>query len=515
MPVLVLATSAALLMASCAVRKRRTPDDTLVVLIENIIRDVDPRFAITNYDAKLSRLVVPGLTTTDQASMEPMLELAASIEPLDPVTWEVVLKDGLRFSDGSALTAADVVYSYQSTLDPATKSMHRRGFSERFTRVEAIDERRVRFHLVQPVATLLSDLEFGIFSSAAARRNHGRFPDGMVVGAGAYRLVSYHAERLVLERNPHYFGAAPPMDRIVVRTVRDASARALMLVGGSADLVQNSVRMDLIDDIASRARVHVASGPGAILTYLMLNNEDPVLADVRVRRAIAYAIDRQKIVDVKFQGRALLASGLLPPAHWAYQGAVRRYPYDPERARALLDEAGLTDPDGHGGKPRLRLTYKTSANQFRVAIARIIAAQLGQVGIEVEVRAFEFGTFFMDIKRGNYQLASMQTSPITEPDWLYTYYHSSRIPTPEDLHQHNRWRYRNPRVDQLTEAGRREMSRTRRLDIYAEVQGILADDLPVVPLWHEDNVAVMNVDVRDYQLLPNAKFRGLTRVRKR
>ncbi len=496
-------------------KSRRTPDDTVVVLIEDAIRDVDPRFAMTNYDTKVSRLVVPGLTTTDRPNMEPALEMAESIEQLDDVTWDAVLKPGLVFSDGTPVTSEDVVYTYMSTLDADFGSVHRTGFEERFRSVEAIDERTTRFHLIQPVATLLSDMEFGIVSKAAAEEGGGRFPDGRVIGAGPYRIASYHTEKVVLERNPNYYGEPPRMPRVIIRTVRDSNARALMLVGGSADLVQNSVRLDLVDDIAARERVVVETGPGAILTYLMMNNDDPALSDVRVRRAIAYAIDRQKLIDVKLGGRAVLATGLIPPIHWAYNPNVRRYDYDPDRARALLDEAGFPDPDGPGGEPRMRLTYKTSANQFRVALARIIAAQLGEVGIDVEVRAFEFGTFFMDVKKGNYQLGSMQTSPITDPDWTYTYYNSSRIPTPENLHEHNRWRYRNARVDELTEAGRRESNRDKRLRIYAEVQEILASELPVVPLWHEDNIAVMNVDLEGYEILPNARFRGLTRVFKR
>lgn len=498
---------AALALGGCGKRTRRTPDDTLVVLIEGKLDNLDPRFASTNNDVKFSRLVIPGLTTIDQTSLEPRPELAASVTQVDDVTWDVVLRGDLRFSDGSPVTADDVVYSYQSVLDPAVNSLHRGSFAERIRRIEATGPLGVRFHLVEPLATFLTDLDFGIFSAAADRR-------GQVLGAGAYRVLSFHGDRLLLERNPHYFGPPAAMPRIEARSVRDANARAIMLVGGSGDLTQNTLRMDLIDAVAGRARVYVDSGPGVILTYLMMQNEDPMLDDVRVRRAIAHAIDRERIVAVKMGGRAVLASGFLPPSHWAYHGDVATYPYDPERARQLLDEAGFPDPDGPGGAPRMRLGYKTSADQFRLAIARVIAAQLGEIGIEVEVRAYEFGTFFTDIKKGNYQIATMQSAPITDPDYYYTYFHSERVPDPTTLFGHNRWRYRNPRLDQLVEQGRRVADRQARLGLYAEVQEILARDLPVIPLWHEDNVVIMNVDVTDYQLLPSARFAGLRTVRK-
>jgi peptide/nickel transport system substrate-binding protein len=207
----------------------------------------------------------------------------------------------------------------------------------------------------------------------------------------------------------------------------------------------------------------------------------------------------------------VLATGLLPPAHWAYSPDVPRWTRDLPRARALLDEAGYRPgPDG----VRLRLTYKTSADAFRVAIAHVLAAQLAEVGIAVEVRPFEFATFFADIKRGNYQIATMQTTPITEPDFYFSYFHSSRIPSDEDRDAQNRWNYRNADLDRATAAGRHELDRDRRKADYAEAQRLIARDLPVIPLWHEDNVVLSNVDVLGYAILPDGRFAGLPGVAK-
>ena len=276
-----------------------------------------------------------------------------------------------------------------------------------------------------------------------------------------------------------------------MKTVRDSSARNLMMIGGSADLTQNSIRADLVDTIAAKERIRTIDGRSAILTYMMMNNEDPILSDPRVRKAIAYGINRKKIVKEKIHGRAVLATGFLPPGHWAYEDQLIQYDHNPTKAKQLLDEAGYTDPDGPGGEPRLRLSYKTSANQFRLAIARVIASELLDIGIEVEVRSFEFGTFFSDIKKGRYQLGAMDTAPITEPDYYYTYFHSDRIPTKEHPHLHNRWRYRSERIDQLTVDGRKTASIESRKVIYKEVQSLLAEDLPVLPLWHLDNVCLL------------------------
>jgi peptide/nickel transport system substrate-binding protein len=498
--------------AACG-RRTRPPADRLVFVVDTVMATADPRFCMNNHETKLSRLVAPGLTTIDNDALEPRPMLAESWQRIDDVTWDFTLAPGHRFSDGQPVTADDVAWTYTSVIAEGSPSVSARQFRERFTRIEALDARTVRFHLVKPLATLLGDLDFGILSKRSARPD-GSFPGGRAVGAGPYRVVEIDPRRVVIEKSPHYAGTPAIMPTIELRVVRDAGARNLMLVGGSADVAQNNVRLDLIDDVVKRGKLAVISGKSTILSYLMMNNEDPVLKDVRVRRAIALALDRPALVAAKFSGRATLATGLLPPGHWAYEADVERWDRDLDRARALLDEAGLVDPDGSGPRPRANFVYKTSSDQFRVAVARVIAAQLGDVGLAVEVRAFEFGTFFADIKQGSFQLASMQTAEITEPDFYFAYFSSTRIPTPQNPNANNRWRYRNARVDELVEAGRRELDQDRRRAIYSEVQKIVASEVPIVPLWHEDNVVLAHPEVAGYTLYPDARYIGLATVHK-
>jgi peptide/nickel transport system substrate-binding protein len=493
--------------AACAPRSRRTPDDTVVVLIDTPINTTDPRATLSNYDGKVSRLIAPGLTAVDTAKLEPRLELASKIEHVDDRTVDVTVRDDARFSDGSPVTAADVVGTYLSVLAPESTSSSHKMLSERLTGVEAVAPRVARFHLKMPLATFESDIDFGIVSF-----HHGPPDRDHVIGAGPYQLRSLTTDEALLDANPYYFGEPAKTPRLDIKLVRDAAARLLMLVGGSADVIQNSVRLDLVAAVAARPRVHVSATPSAILTYLMMNNADPQLADRRVRQAIALALDRPAIIAAKLGGLAVEATGLLPPNHWAYDGDVDRYPHDVAAAKRLLDDAGLRDPDGDGPAPRLRLVYKTSADTFRIAIARVIAAQLAEVGIDVEVRPFEFATFFADIKKGAYQLASMQTTDITDPDFYFMYFNSSWIPSAAAPDGFNRWRYHNDRVDELTRRGRQETDRDQRKQIYDEVQRIVAHDVPIVPLWHENNVVLTNVDVSGYTVAPNTRLLGLKNV---
>ncbi len=498
-------------VVGCARVSRHTPDDTLVVLIEAAMITADPRYTINGLDNKLGKLVHVGLTVVESPSQEPELALASKIDRIDDLTWDVSVRPDAKFSDGSPVTADDVAGTYRELISPDSESLFHKGFAERFTAIDVTGDRTVRFHLKTPLATFVTDVDFGILSY-----HHGKPESGKSVGAGPFMVREITSTHVLLDANPYYFGPAPKTPHIEIKFVRDGAARLLMLVGGSADLVQNAARPDLLDDIRGRPRVKLEAGPSVFLTYLLINNTDPLFKDRRVRQAFAMAIDRSAIVAARFGGRARLATGLLPEAHWAYAHDAKHWDHDVVAAKQLLEEAGFHDPDGDGPLPRrtptgvpFKVVYKTSSDAFRVAVAGVIAAQLGSLGIAVEVRSFEFATFFADVKKGTYQIASMQTAEITEPDFYFTYFHSSWIPTAKNPDGYNRWRYNNPEVDRLTEAGRRELDHEKRKAIYGEVQRIVSLDVPIVPLWHEDNVVISNEDVRGFTITPNARLVGL------
>jgi peptide/nickel transport system substrate-binding protein len=351
----------------------------------------------------------------------------------------------------------------------------------------------------------VTDLDFGILEH-----------DQPTVGAGPFVLAERRGEEWRLAANPYYFAGPPKVKRLTIKTIRDDNSRLLALVGGSGDLTQNTISPLLHDAVAAQKRLKVQTGHSSVYSYLGFNMEDPILRDLRVRQAIAHAINRQLIVHTKLRDHAVLASGMLPTFHWAYEPNVETYAFDPARARQLLDEAGHPDPDGDGPLPRFTLVYRTSNNRFRVAVAQVIAAMLAEVGIAVDLRVNEFATFFADVKKGNYQMFSMQIPEIAEPDLYTNFFAGSRVPTRENLDAGgNRMRYRREEIDRLLEAGRRELDRDKRKQIYGEVQRVLARDLPVVSLWHEDNVVAMRREVEDFELLPTAQLSSLARTWKR
>ncbi len=273
-------------------------------------------------------------------------------------------------------------------------------------------------------------------------------------------------------------------------------------------LIQNAFTPDALPRLRQNPHLKVQTFPGTNFSYVGMNLRDPVLREPRVRRALAHAIDRRPIIRHILKGLAREADSLLPEGHWAHAEGLPRYGHDPERARALLDEAGFPDPDGPGPKKRFTLLYKTSQNELRRRVAEVFQEQLREVGVGLRIRSYEWGTFFGDIRSGNFQLYGLTWVGIDDPDIYYYIFHSRMTP-PRGA---NRGGYANPGVDRLLEEGRRAWDRERRREVYAEVQRIIARELPYINLWHGTNVAVMREEVEGFEVYPDEDFISLRKV---
>lgn len=492
---------------------RPAPPHGLTVLLDGAPKDLDPRFATSDFSVKLSRLIFSGLVTIDNASGQPELDLATDITIVTPTHYRITLRKDASWHDGEPVDAQDVRYTLTQLGADAVRSPFA-GLSRRIERVEIHDPHQLSIFLKAPHAPFIADLAIGIVPHHLLH-DRGLFKDGQVIGAGPFKLVERHGDSWVALAafDSHHHGR-PPLDHVVFRVMPDDNTRLLALMGGSGQIAQNAVSPLMLPVVQRDNSLVVETAPSFKYTYLGLNLAREPLSDLRVRQAIALAIDRDEIIDAKFGGAARKATGLLSPVHWAYNAEVRVWERDLARARQLLDEAGYPDPDGDGPLPRLELSYKTTTNKFRRAIAEVFATQLAEVGIKLKVQAFEWGTFFGDVKSGNFDLCSLQWPSVIEPDLYSWIFHSRSIPTPENRSAGaNRGRYVNARVDELLDAGRAEMDRDKRRAIYAEVQAILAEELPYISLWHEDNILVRGESVQDYTMVPNARFQGLTKTR--
>jgi peptide/nickel transport system substrate-binding protein len=495
------------LLYSCSYRQPHA-DKTVTLAVEaGPSPSLDPRVGTSSEAERIDQLIFNSLVRRGP-HFEILPDLAESWEIPQPNLYRFHLRHGVRFHDGRELTAKDVQYTFSSLLGgslPSAKTSTYRVVES----IEIPDDYCVVFRLKEPYASFLWNLTNGAIGIVprGAPPDFGRYP----VGSGPFRFVSYASEdQLVLEKNTYYFESLPNVDRVIVRIVPDATTRALELGKGSIDIAQNALSPDFVRTLAQEPHLRVDVTDGTNYAYMAFNLNDPILKDRKVRQAIAFAIQREEIIKYYWRDFVTSASSILPPNHWAFEGNTVTYPYDPARARQLLDEAGWKDPDGDGPLPRFSLTYKTSTEESSRQIATIIQQQLKQVGIRLELRSYEFGTFYGDIVRGNFQLFTLRwIGGNNDPDIFENVFHSQRTP-PKGF---NRGRYTNVRVDQLIESARRELNQDRRREIYSEIQKILAEDLPYINLWYFKNVCVYQKRIIGLTLSPAGDYDFLKTIR--
>jgi peptide/nickel transport system substrate-binding protein len=454
--------------------------DTLVMIIESSPANLDPRIGTDAQSERIDKLLFDSLVHRDEHSnLVPWL--AERWEIPDPLTYVFHLRHDVRFQDGRAMTSRDVKW----TLDSITNGTIRTPKASAYRlidRIDVPDEYTVIIHLKEPYATLLwnlSDGAIGIVPNGSA----GEFSQNPI-GTGPFKLVSLSQDNdVVLARNDNYWGERAHIPRVRLLIVPDATTRALELRKGSAQLAINALTSDMVVALQHDPKVIVETSPGTTYQYLAMNMRDPILKNVRVRQALAYAIDRKTIIHYLLRDLARPASSVLPPEHWAYDPNVPTYAYDPQHARKLLDQAGYPEHNG----VRFHLTMKTSTEESTRLLAAVLQQQLANVGIVLDIRTFEFATFYADVQKGAFQIFSLSWIGGNEdPDIFEHIFYSGSFPPKRA----NRGYYSNPEVDALIDEGRRTVDQQKRKEIYARLQQIVAEDLPYINLWYRDNVLI-------------------------
>ena len=482
-------------LLSCS---KRPDANTVVMIIESSPTNLDPRVGTDAQSERIDELIFDPLVHRDEHfNMVPWV--AEKWEIPDPKTYIFHLRRGIHFQDGRPLTAHDVKWTLDSVRDGSLTTLKTTTY-KLVEHVDAPDDATVIIHLSEPDGTLLynvSDGAFGIVPYGSGKP-FNRHP----IGSGPFTFVSQDPDaEVVLQRNDNYWGERAQVERVRLTIVPDATTRALELRKGSADISPSgSLSADMIGTLRHYRGLEIEQLPGTVLAYLAFNLRDPILNDVRVRQALAYAIDRGAVLHYLFGDEGRLADSVLPPQHWAYSGDVAHYPYNPAKANAMLDAAGYLR--GANGV-RFHLTMKTSTEETTRLLAAALQQQLRQVGIALDIRSFEFATFYSDVTKGAFQLYSLRWVGANEdPDIFYYAFHSSSFP-PKHA---NRSFYVNPEMDRLIEAGRSSVDQEKRKQIYAQVQQILARDLPYINLWYFDNVVVHSARVRDLHVNPAGNY---------
>jgi peptide/nickel transport system substrate-binding protein len=470
-----------------------------------------------------TQILEPLITVNPQMEIES--RLATSWEFVDPTRLRFTLRQDVRFHDGTPFNAAAVKYTWDRAISSNPPGRWR-SLASAVVGAEVVDEFTV---------DIVANAEFGplllvaampytaIVSPTAVEALGSDAFTRAPVGTGPFKFVEWRAnDRIVLEANDDYWRGRPALDQIIFRTVPEEGARMLSLRTGEADMVLMPTPSDLPGLDADPAFV-VEGAPGVGIFYLAFNLDRPNVADVRVRQAIAHAIDRELIVEAILEGGGVLAKSVIGEPVFGYKDMelLERYPYNPQRAIELLTEAGYTRGsdgfmrDASGAVLTLDALPSNGRSLKDREIAEALQEFLRQVGIAVQLDFFEWATTFT-LMRGEtleYDLNSF-TWFTTTADADYTMF-SNYLSTELPPASWNRWRYANPQVDAWLIAARASLDPSERAELYGKIQDQLAVDLPAIPLYGSYEVAVLSNNVTGYVAHPIQYILDLFPVDKR
>jgi peptide/nickel transport system substrate-binding protein len=398
-----LASTVALALSAVPATEAKTPEDVLIVGQIAEPKALDPAAVTAVNDFRILVNIFDGLVRYKDGTLEvePALATDWTISE-DGTVYTFTLREGVQFHDGTPFNAEAVVFNFERMLDE-DHPYHTTGpfplafFFSAIESVEALDDNTVQFTLNAPYAPFLSNLAYptGLIVSPNSVETHGAEVGRNPVGTGAFAFVEWRSnEAVVVEANADYWDGAPGLEAVVFRPITDANTRTAEMLAGGIDLMVEVPPVALSEFQNDAFKLYEQAGPH--VWFLILNAKEGPFADVRVRQAANYAINKEAIVNDVLEGTAEVAAGPTPPAFaWAYNEALEPYPYNPERARELLAEAGV-----EGAELTFYVTEGGSGMLDPVAMGTAIQADLEAVGLDVNIETYEWNTFLGEVNPG-------------------------------------------------------------------------------------------------------------------
>jgi peptide/nickel transport system substrate-binding protein len=497
-------------MLALAAPAAAQPAGTLVVGLVAEPVNLDPAQVTDLNSNRVGRRVVETLVTFPDESTQVVPGLAESWTiSKDGLQYTFKLRTGIKFHDGTPLTAEAVKFSIERQINPEHPA-HKLGkypfanfFFGNVKAVEVLSNERVAFLLKEPRASFLAILTAGaasIVSPTAVMKSGPDYPL-QPVGTGPFKFGSWdRGQRVVLEKNPAYWKSSVKLDRVIYRPIVEDQARLTELLTGSLDVIVG-VPPDFVGQLESGGKVGVLKQVGAHVWYLGINNQKKPFDDKRVRQALNYAVNKDAIVRDVLKGTGTPSRGPVLPNTWAADATLKAYPYDPARAKKLLAEAGYPN----GFSTTLWVPESGSGMQSPVAMSTVMQSNLKAVGVNVVLQTMEWGAFLAKLRTKEQELFALSWMAGTEdPDMvMYPLLHSSQW-TPNGP---NRALYKNPKFDDLLQQARLTTDQARRASLYKEAQRILVDDAPWIFVDHEIQIAAVARRVQGFKLHPSFDLR--------
>ncbi|HEX7504570.1 MAG TPA: peptide-binding protein, partial [Syntrophales bacterium] len=480
------------------------------ILVEGSIGDASnliPLLASDSASHGISGLIFNGLVKYDK-DLNIVGDLAESWDiSKDGLVITFHLRKGVRWHDGQPFTAEDVLFTYRLTIDPKTPTAYAGDFLK-VKKAEVLDPLTFRVIYDKPFAPALMSWSSAVMPKHLMEGNDvtksplARHP----IGTGPYRFKEWKTgQKIVLVYNPDYFEGRPYIDGRIMRIIPDMATMFLELRAKGIDQM-GLTPLQFTRQTENRyfqSNFHKYRYLSFAYTYMGFNLQNPMFADRRVRQALAYAINKEELIDGILLGLGKEATGPFKPGTWQHNPDVKRYPYDPKRARELLAEAGWRDTDGDGILDRggQRFEFELLANQgneVRAKTAEIIQRRLAEVGISVKIRIIEWAAFIKEfINKRRFDAVILGWTIPMDPD-LYDVWHSSKT-GPSEL---NFVSYKNDEVDILLEKGRSTFDRNERKRCYDRIQEILAEDQPYIFLYVPDALPIFSARIHGIEPAP-------------
>jgi peptide/nickel transport system substrate-binding protein len=490
-----LAVVVALTLTSCASAQRVDLGDSAGNLIAAIAGEpdqLDPQKTSSYFSFEVLENVFDTLVEPDEnLEMRPALAESWTVSP-DQLTWTFRLRDGVTWHDGNPFTADDVAYSYRRIIDEKLSNVDK--FSA-VTDVTAPDPSTVVIRVKEPTPNLLTNLG-GFKGMAIVSRRNVESGDIATrpVGTGPFSFASQRSgDSITLAANPNYWGGAPKIPGVTYRFISEPSTALSALQAGEVDWT-DSIPAQRVEQLRNDDSIHLAVTPSNDYWYFALNLARTPWNDVRVRRAIAYAIDRDAIVAATSYGTAV-ANQLAIPEGNPWYVRYDQYRFDLDEAKRLLDESGV--------RPTTLDMLVTSEYPETVTAAQVVADNLAPLGITVNIRTVDMATWLDEQNTGNFDMLMMGWLGNIDPDdFYYAQHHTGG--------SNNAQKFSDPEVDRLLDAGRVETARDARADDYAKAAVQIADQVSYIYLYNPSVIQGWTPDLTGYEARRDGAIRFRT-----
>jgi len=491
---------------------------TLVIGIQADPTGLDPEAVLNNTSGFVMATIYDSLVRykTGSVDVEPALAQSWDVTP-DGLTYTFHLRKGVKFQDGSPFNAQTYVKGLNRLLDKNDPdSIYKTGpvegyidtTYEQVASYRAVDDDTVEFKLKTAYAPFITNLAMvwnGVVSPAAAHQ-YGKDYRNHPVGTGPFIFKEWRpGDQIVLDANPNYWGGKPKLDRIVFKEYPDPQAGLLALKRGDVQIL-GDLSSQAIPALKGDPNVVLMTQPGLAVSGIGMPTDTKPFDDKRVRQALNYAIDRDAIDKALYQGYAEPMTSPLPSSQWGFDKSLKGYSYDPEKAKALLKEAGY--PNGF----KVEFLSYNSARGYNPAGAELAVAVQGylkKIGVETEIQKMEIGAFLAQIRSGKYGgiFTVGWTGDNGDPDnFLYELFGSAKIPVT------NTPRYKSPEADKIMLEAQKEPDHDKRVALYAQAQKIILDDAPWIFVNSVLQVRAVRKEVKGYVLNPTQMFFDMEKV---